>query len=98
MPHPAWICHLCGEPMEHHHDRRGNPYLECFGCGVQTFIRRKSAIAVYEQKFGTGYKAAPITPAPPASPAPPKEPAHAAPPAPAPAPAPRKRKLLDFDD
>src|SRR6185437_9745576 len=48
-------CPLCHEPLDVELDKRGNPYLSCFGCGVQLFIRRKKAIAVFFERHGQAY-------------------------------------------
>ena len=50
-------CPLCHEPLDVELDKRGNPYLSCFGCGVQLFIRRKKAIAVFFERHGPAYPA-----------------------------------------
>ncbi len=71
-------CPLCHEPLDVELDKRGNPYLSCFGCGVQLFIRRKKAIAVFFERHGQAYpaefkawreKTPAETPATPATPA-----------------------------
>lgn len=50
-------CPLCHEALDVELDKRGNPYLSCFGCGVQLFIRRKKAIAVFFERHGAAYPA-----------------------------------------
>lgn len=52
-------CLLCGEPMEIYASGNGKPYLDCFGCGVQVFIRRNSSVNRFDQLYGTAYKGNP---------------------------------------
>src|SRR5579859_5115931 len=94
MAQKTAVCLLCGEPMEIYASGNGKPYLDCFGCGVQVFIRRNSSVAQFDKQYGTDYKkhpsptaakqrGAPTPPTPP--PPPPPPPAKSESPAPKPA-------------
>lgn len=103
MPKKPWTCQVCGEPMDLDVDKRGYPYLNCFGCGVQTFVRRKPAVKLFYRDYGTAEQLKAFLDRYPESAPPASPPAPTPTPQPkdkpdAPPPAPRKRKLLEFDD
>lgn len=79
-------CTCCGEPQDVDIAKNGRPYLTCWPCGAQTFVKGRRGMKMLETTYGaivvthhTG-----TTPAAAAAPAAPAARATAAAPAPAP--------------
>lgn len=51
------LCLACDEPMEVKPDSKGRPYLYCYPCGAQTFVKSARGVALFEKKYGKDWKA-----------------------------------------